>query len=98
MAVEEKDTGEGYYMTEACRKGAAAVLTFALGPEGSCRDPVSDALSLPGRKRAVVLDLHAPDHAVPLDALGHLVLLLVLRVLYVRVEGGFPTLLPELRR
>jgi hypothetical protein len=65
------------------------VLTFALGPEGPGRNPVSDALPLPGRKRAVVLDLHAKDHAVPLDALGHLVLLLVVRVLYVRVEGGY---------
>jgi hypothetical protein len=80
------------------QEGAPAVLTLALCTECSGRDPVSDALPLPGRKRSVVLDLHAPDHAVPLDALGHLVLLLVVRVLYVRVEGGYPTLLPELGR
>ena len=51
-------------------------LTFALGSERSCRNPVAYTLTFSGRERPVVLYSHAPDHAVALDALGNVMLVL----------------------
>ena len=68
-----------------CRLERVEVL-FALGAESAGRDTVADTLTLAGREGAVLLDLHAPDHTVTLDALvvlvlvGRLVLLAVMAV------------------
>jgi hypothetical protein len=65
---------------------------FPLGPECTGRDAVANTLAFASGECSVLVDLHAPDHAVTLNALvllvlvRRLVLLAVMAVLRARVN------------